>query len=80
VVVIELKPWARSVANVRQLEGYIDRLDEIVPEGWEIGAALAAQGFSQAVLEQASAAGIQCWVAQPSEASDGEWELVAVGE
>jgi hypothetical protein len=80
LVVIELKLWARSIANVRQLEGYIDRLDEIVPDQWGIGAALVAQGFSQTVLEQAGAVGIQCWVAQPIDESGGEWELVAVGD
>jgi hypothetical protein len=80
LVVIELKLWARSVANVRQLEGYVDRLDEIVPDRWEIGAALVAQGFSQAVLEQAGAAGIQCWIAQPIDDADFGWELVPVGE
>jgi hypothetical protein len=80
LVVVELKLWARSVANVRQLEGYLDRLDEIVPDGWEIGGALVAQGFSRPVLEEASAAGIVCWIAQPIEGSGGDWELVAVSE
>jgi hypothetical protein len=71
---------ALAARSAGQLEGYLDRLDEIVPDGWEIGGALVAQGFSQPVLEQASAAGIACWIVQPIEGSDAEWELVSLGE
>lgn len=80
LLVIELKLWARSLSNVRQLEGYLERLDKIVPEGWDIVGALVAQGFSQPVLKAASAVEIACWLAQPIEGSDDQWELMDVSE
>jgi hypothetical protein len=81
LVVFELKLWARSVGNVRQVEGYLDRLDEIVPTQWEITAVLVAQGFSQAVLKEARAAEIECWIAQPvGGGAAGDWELGPVVE
>lgn len=77
LVLIELKLWARSTANVAQLQGYLDAIAEIIPDDWPRRGVLVAQGFGPSVLDAADQAGIDCWLIEEDLDSPLGWGIAS---
>jgi hypothetical protein len=60
LLLLELKLWVRSNANISQAQGYCQMLQNLYPQ-WKVSCNLIAQGYSDPTLVRAKASGVTCW-------------------
>ncbi len=60
LMLLELKLWVRSNANLSQVQSYGQMLQEQYPQ-WRVSCNLVAQGYSDSTLGRAKESDVTCW-------------------
>ncbi len=60
LLLLELKLWVWSNANIVQVQRYGQALQDLYPQ-WKVSCNLVAQGYSDPILTKAKESGITCW-------------------